>query len=532
MYSNRIEANRAVFDDIAKPQILRRGKVNYQDIYENHFLPAFLKLELPFEAISEKTFYVYKDKYIDPDEKVAAQQGRVAAKHAKLSKNAKFSGDGFTSLVEVDCFHEPIALLDPITFKPTGVRPIHYLALEVHTGVYPATVTDYKNGCELSSYVVEMYKRMFFPKPDFQSIYGTKNSFKQYCKPYQIIHDGGTAYTAGVCGEFLAFSNTCKGIAKTQEPTDKCHVEAGNFSIKTGFTLKLPGSYNDKQKGYIDPKPYSKFAVLTTLEHEVLFNRFICDDRNHGYDKRRGFNRAEQWAKEAALFPPVLPSNPAELINFMGLRDTKKIQKVVGIQFHVRGTPHTFNSDKLQKLRRVLLQQKKTDEVTYHRSDFFPDCIRVVNPINDEILVVPRIQDEYDSDITYVGDGEFYAELAALQRIELLATMTYEEIITAAKKRKRKIERYEQDKKHQRARDAKALDEVFAEDTKELERLIAQQSLDEELPQEDETDESSESQEKADEQLQEEPESSEPNNTQEPNKGWDKPNLFNKNSKD
>lgn len=528
MYSTRAEANRAVFDDYAKPQILKRGKVDYQHIFHTYFLPAFYKLELPFEPISEKTFYVYKDKYIDPDEKIAAQRGQVAAKHAKISKNQKFAVDGFGSRAEADCYHEPIALLDPVTFKPTGVRPIHYMVMECFTGAYLATVSDYKNGSEQSSYVIELYKRMLFPKPDFQVMYGTTNSFKQYLKPYQLFHDGGSAFVANSSAEFLAFSNTCKGTAKTQEPQSKPHIEAGNHSAKVKLTMKLPGSYDDNQKDYIDPKPYSKFAVLTTLEHEVLFNRYICDDHNHGFDKRRGFNRGEQWIDETALFPPILPSNPAELISYMGLRDTKKIQKAVGIQFHVRGTPTTFNSDKLQKLRRVLMQQKKTDEVTYHRSDFFPDHIRVVDPISDEILVVPRVKDDEDTEILYVGDGEFYAELAATQRIEILAAMTNEEIIAAAEKRKRKIERYEKNKKRLRAKNAKALEDVIKEDKKELELIIAEQSLDEEPQYEQKMDENSESAEQEDNsEPQAESLTSHDDNTSEFDEFGSKPDFFN-----
>jgi hypothetical protein len=531
MYSNKTQANRAVFEDYAKPQILKRGRPNYKHIYNKHFLPAFLKLELGFDPITEKTFYVYKDKYIDPDEVVAAQQGRVAAKHAKISKNQTFSGDGFTSRVEVDGYHEPIALLDPITFKPTSVRPIHYLAMECHTGCYVSAVTDYKNKSENSSNVIELYKRMFFPKPDFQIMYGTKNLFRQYLKPYQIFHDGGLAFIANACADYIAFSNTCSGLARTQDAKGKAFVETGNYTIKRAFTWLLPGSYDDKQKDYIDPKHYSTFAVLTTLEHEVLFNRFICDDFNHGFDKRRGFNRGEQWVHEAGLFPPCMPDNPGELINYMGMRDTKKIRKAVGIEFHVRGTPHTFNSDKLQKLRRVLLKINKTDEVVYHRSDFFPDNIRVVNPISDEVLIVPRVKDDEDTEIHYVGDGEFYAELASLQRIEILAAMTNEEIIEAAEKRKRKIIRFKQDKKRQRAKDSKALDDVIAEDTKILKALIAEQSLDEE-PSESVPDDSEGNEQAEDIEQEKDSKTSDPDNKPDPKKGWGKPNLLSKSSKD
>lgn len=248
MYINRKEANRAVFDDFARPRILTRGRQNLTHIYNKYFLPNYKKLELPFDPISEKTFYVYNKKYIDPDERTAAQEGRVAAKHARISKNKKFVGDGFCTRVEVDCYHEPIALLDPSTFKPTGVRPIHYLAIECHTGCYLGSVIDYKNGSELSSYVIELYKRMFFPKPYFQSTYGSKNPFLPYAKPYLIFHDGGAAFIANDCRNFLAIANTCSGLAKTQDAAGKPFIESGNFSIKTKFTWTLPGQYNDRKK--------------------------------------------------------------------------------------------------------------------------------------------------------------------------------------------------------------------------------------------------------------------------------------------
>lgn len=479
MYSNRVEANRAVFDDYAKPRILKQGRQNLKHIYSKFFLPNFLKQGLPYEPISEKTFYKYNERFIDPDERIRAQQGRVAAKHAKRCKTQKYQSDGFASLAEVDCYHEPIALLDPITFKPTGVRPIHHVAIETHTGNFLATVTDYVNGNELSSYVVELYKRMLLPKPDFQATYGTENPFIPYCKPYLIFHDGGSAFIAEASRAFLALANTCSGLAKTQDAKAKAFIESGNYTIKTGFTWTLPGHYNDKQKNYIDPKPYAKSAVLTTLEHEVLFNRFICDTHNNGYDKRRGFNRGEQWIREAAAFPPPIPNDPKGILSYMGMRDKKTIQEAVGIQFHIRGHTHTFNSEDLQKLRRVLEQSHQELKVFYHRSDFFPDFIRVVNPISDSLITVPRIEDDEDTEICYAGDDEFYAELAASQKIEILASMTSDEIIEEAEKRKRKIQQYEQEKKRLLTQDAMDLELMITEDRKRLKEAIAELASDE-----------------------------------------------------
>ena len=41
IYSSRLIANRAVFDDVAKPRILKRGRPNLQLIYKKYFVPAF-----------------------------------------------------------------------------------------------------------------------------------------------------------------------------------------------------------------------------------------------------------------------------------------------------------------------------------------------------------------------------------------------------------------------------------------------------------------------------------------------------------
>jgi hypothetical protein len=513
MYSSRTEANRVAFDDFGKPHILKMGRQNLKHIYNKFFLPNFLKLNSSYEPISEKTFYVYDKKYIDPDERTRAQKGRVAAKQARICKTQKRQRDGFTCLVEVDCYHEPIALLDPLTFKPTGVRPIHHIAIEAHTGNFLSTVTDYVNGSELSSYVVELYKRMFLPKPDFQATYGTEHPFIPYCKPYLIFHDGGSAFIADVIREFLALANTCSGLAKTQDAKGKAFIESGNYTIKSGFTWLLPGSYDDKQKDYIDPKPYAKSAVLTTLEHEVLFNRFICDTHNNGHDKRRGFNRGEQWIREAAAFPPSLPNDPKGILGFLGMKDKKTIQKAVGIQFHVRGRAHTFNSEDLQKLRRILEQSHQELKVSYHRSDFFPDFIRVVNPISDTLLTVSRIKDDDDTEIRYVGDDEFYSDLAALQQIEILSLMTSEEIIAAAEKRKRKILRYEQDKKRVFAIDAKDLGGMLAEDRKRVEEAIAELAS-------EEIDEDESSENDTDEQAKEEPKQQTKNTTSHDFSNW------------
>ncbi len=481
IYSSRLIANRAVFDDVAKPRILKRGRPNLQLIYKKYFVPAFQRLNLPFDVISRSTFYKYVERYIDCDEKEAAQNGRVAAKQNTSAKVGVRETEGFIINVEVDCYHEPIALLNPITFKPTYIRPIHYLAFECHTGSYISTITDYVNGSELKSYVVELYKTMFMPKPDAQSRYGLQFRVRQYGKPYLIFHDGGTAFTANIVYDFLKLSNTCVGLAKTQDAKGKPFVESGNFSIKSQFTWDMEGHYNDNQKDYIDPKPFAKFAILTTLEHEVLFNRFIYDEHNNGYDKRRKFNRGEQWIREAAIRPPLSPNAPRDIIHFHGMKDKKTIQKVVGIQFHLHGSTQTFNSDDLQKLRRDLANRHLPVEVHCHRSDFFPHEIRVVNSISDEILIVNRLEEE-ESEIKYMGDDEFYSKFAKRQKLEFLARMTNQEIVDAALQRDRQIKKYKANKKKALAEDAKSVDEVLEED---LNRLTQAMNI-EEKPERDE----------------------------------------------
>lgn len=473
---DRNQRNIFVFNKYARPKILRRGKQNYQNIYNSYFLPGFYKENCPCEPIALKTFYKFIERYIDPDDLIRAQEGRVALRYKTIAKTGKFVSEGYGVRVEVDGYHEPIALLDPKTFKPIGVRPIHYLAHESHVGIYVSWITDYVSGSENSSHVIELYKGMMFPKPDFQEIFGSKHPHIFYCKPFNIYHDGGTAFKAETVFDFIALANTTSGQAKTQYGQGKSFVESGISSIKEKLTFELPGHYNDRQDKYIDTTHYSKFAVLTTLEHHVLFNRHMNDEQNYGYDKRRKIIRAEQWIREAAFKPPALPDKPEDLLNFSGLKDNKTIQVAVGIQFHVRNKTYTFNSEQLQKLLRRLVHKKLSNKVDFHRSEFFPKEIKVVNPITDELLIVPIVEADENSIIPFVGNGEFYSEYAKLQTIERLSRLTNEQIIKEAEARDRAIKKYKKQKKLALADDAKSLEEVMKDDFAKFKKAMENSS--------------------------------------------------------
>lgn len=475
-YSAR-EANFATFDDYAKPAILKKGKPNLHSIYEDIFLPAFAALNSKFKPISLKTFYRYCRDRIDVDKKIKAQKGRVALKHETICKKAKFISEGFGIRVEVDAYHEPIALLSPLTFKSIGVRPIHYFAVECRTQVITGVVTDYESKSERACYVIELYKHMLFTKPDFQLIYGTKYPFIFYLRPYLVFHDGGTAFTANNAKQFLQLAYRCSGLSSTQDAPAKAFVENGNKLIKRGFTVKLPGSYDDSQKEYIDPRHYSRDAVLTTLEHHVLLMRYICDEYNFGDVKTKGFNRAERWIEEFYFYPTPRLSNISELKAYQGIEDKKVIQKVVGIQFHILGKSFTYNSEELQKLRRTLKDMHLSAEVEFTRNPYERDEIRVRNIVQDNILVVPIIT-ENDSEIEHLGVGDFYQQFRDTQHIEVLSKMSNEEIIDQAIARNMVIKDYEAGKKQKNKPLAAGLSETVKQDIEDFKATTRTKVLD------------------------------------------------------
>lgn len=476
-YHSNKEANFGIFDDYAKPAILTRGNPEIKSIYDDVFIPAFLKHCQDFQPISLKTFYRYCINRIDPDKKISAQQGKSALKHETHVKKAKYTSEGFGLRVEVDAYHEPIALLDPTTFKPTGKRPIIYLAVECHTTIVVGFAIDYESGTELTGYVIELYRSMIFMKPDFQVTYGTRYPFIFYLRPYLVYRDGGAAFNSHLSVEFLRMAGIPAGLSSTQDAPAKAYVENCNKQVKKGFTKTLPGHYNDNQKINIDPKHYSRYATLTTPEHNVLFMRYICDEYNYGTIKSKGFNRAKQWITEIDFYFSGKLRNPKALKSFNGVQDQKTIQKAVGIQFHINSKTYTYNSNALQKLRRKLLNKKLSIEVEYTRNVYELGQIRVRNVIEDDILIVPRITAK-DSDIKYLGSETFYSQFIKTQRLEVLASMSREEIIEGALDRKRKIEEYKAEKSNINKKEAEDLSAVIKQDKEEFEKLIRSEALD------------------------------------------------------
>ena len=470
--SRRTEINEYVFVKYAKPKILSLSNPVLSKIYKDVFLPAFKKGNYPVEPISEKTFYVYEKRLIDPDERVRAQQGRVALRHQTNTKLSRTIAQAFCSRIEVDCFHEPIAILDHRTFQPIGLRPIHYVAIEDRTNVVAGLISDYHYGRELSHFVVELYKNILFPKPDFKSLYGTKHENIFYCKPFMIYHDGGSAYIAQVSYDYIALSNTVSGLAKTQYGKGKGSIESFFSELKSGFTFTLEGHYNDNQKDYIDTSNVWKEAVLTDLEHQVLLNRHINDKHNYGFHQKKKAIRADLWALESSFRTPAIPDNPNDLLHFSAIKGAKTIQPNVGIQYHVNGMTYTYNSLELQKLRRVLMQRKKDTKIQYHRSTFSPQEIKVINPIEDSLLAVPLI--ENPKIITPLAGEELFAEFAKTQSLESLSKLSDDEIIQQAKKRKRLLTKHKKEKKKAVAKAAKSIKEVAKEDKALVEALIAE----------------------------------------------------------
>ncbi len=431
-----------LFQSVAEKKLLTSSAVTMKVGYEI-FVNKWAEINKDIPPIGYPAFTHWCKTKISTQDWISAREGKKALKEFLRNKTGVFEVHGFLTRFECDALHDPIGLRCPHTLKKMKYRPIHYFVVEALTGCIVGFVTDYHNRGERSEWVIESYKSAMCSKRHFQKRYGTVYPFIQFGRAALFVHDAGKAYTAGVVGEFFLVAANDSMITRTGAGYDKPFVEAINGIFKKGFTRRLPGSYNDNQKsavvsGHVKP-------VLTTLEHEVLMHRYICDDFHQQVPARnnRKASRQEQWRAEASITPPMLPARIDEVMTFQGIADTKAIQAAVGIQHMLQGTRFTYNSDELQSLRIRLgkAKGKKWDGmVDLRRSSLTPDFIKVYDSVEDEWIRVPRVN-------TFTprleGVEMIYRQYAELQTLERLASMSSHDIIEAAKVRAVNLESIE-----------------------------------------------------------------------------------------
>lgn len=457
-----------LFLSVAQKVLLTSSAASMKTGYEI-FEEKWAKINPDIPAIGYPTFTRWCETKISKQDWIGAREGKKALQEFLLNKTGGFQVRGFLTRFECDALHDPIGLRCPHTLKKMKFRPIHYFVIEALTGCIVGVATDYHNRGERSEWVIESYKSAMCSKRHFQKRYGTKHPFIQFGRAALFAHDAGKAYTAIIVGEFFLVSACDSMVTRTGAGYDKPFVEATNGIFKKGFTRKLPGSYNDNQKspvvsGHVKP-------VLTTLEHEVLMHRYICDDFHQQVPARnnRKVSRQEQWRAEANITPPMLPNRIDEVMTFRGVADSKTIQPAIGVQHMIQGTRFTYNSNFLQSLRIRLRKAKGKNwdgEVEIRRSSLTPNVIKVYDSVEDRWIPVPRVKT-----VTPRLEGvEMVYRLYAEQKtLEQLATMSNEEIITAAKERARHLESIE--KRPANPGDSVEIDEAFEDDYQGMEEF-------------------------------------------------------------
>ena len=229
------------------------------------------------------------------------------------------------------CIRDRLSSYD---FSPLKHSPLHIFAVEGETTAFMGLSSNYQTGSESSEFVIECIKNAFFTKKGIEEIYGTQNPWPIRGRVFESVMDAGPGFNNGNVDRLLDIMFIGQMLTRTRTPEDKALIEAVNGIVKRQFTLKLPGSYNDKA----DKSLHEAITpVLTELEHSILLHRYIIDRFNQAVNSsnREGLTRTEHWEREAFLVPPTLAANPTEAKNFIGEEQTKTIMLGKGIQIKV-----------------------------------------------------------------------------------------------------------------------------------------------------------------------------------------------------
>ncbi|GGA77179.1 hypothetical protein GCM10011369_18790 [Neiella marina] len=470
----KFQQNR-LFEDIAKRHILRRGKVVLSEVYEKHYVREHASRQNAGDPISSQTFYRWVSTKIHPDVLIAAQQGRVAAKEAKTALTGRVEHTQFMNEVQCDARYNPIALLNPLSLRPSGVRPVTYSGIETKTTVAMGEFIDYENNAESSAGVIELLKLMLLPTPNLHIEIGLGNEYKRYGygKPTEVRLDSGKANTAAKIDDFLKLATCGSSYTRTRDSKGNGLIEGWHARHKSEFLSHLPGAYDDTQQSNIDPKHWTKFAVLTNLEHKILSDRYWLR-YNYSFSKQRNFYLHEQWALESDFAEPSLPPNPKLILDFPGTPHLRKIIPKVGIVIQLNHQIRVFNSDELQEFRRIRtsqLSQSDEQRVQVIASPMRSTVSVYCSKLNRGIEHVPLIAAP-DYETFFEGSNQFYRQLVA-ENLEIdLASMTDQQIIDYAHNRDAMIKRYLTKQKQKGKQRAIRLEDMRNSQEAEVSRLL------------------------------------------------------------
>jgi hypothetical protein len=407
----------------------------YQVYATEHYLQG-----LSCKPMSRATFYRLWQKV--PDElKILKRKGKRAAREYTRARLGRVHKQGFMASCQCDALHEPIKLLSSFNFLPLEKGPVHHFVIESETTVLMGLASNYHTGSERTEYSIDSVKSAFLPKTKTQETWGSTHAWPIYGKTFEITLDAGQGYNNGDFDGFLGLCYTSAKVTRSRQPQEKALVESFNKTVKFQFTRPLKGSYDDKLPAIEHEKIIPWY---TELEHTVLLHRFAIDTYNQSTNKGQHISRTAHWLQEARRQPPVLPANPQNIVNYLGVEDRKTIMEKVGIQITVLGVEYIYNSTKLQSIGRKIRKQisdKAKRRVFLKFSISQPDFIMVRHPHTNEAFRVDRIVDDQDTRMSerlakYGLPLNFYET----QNLDVLAKMSNAEIHAHASQRRALID--------------------------------------------------------------------------------------------
>lgn len=456
-----------LFFEVISRYLMKKNPLQVSAAYRRYENEHQLR-ELSGEPISQSTFYRWWDKYVSQEDKIRAQRGKKAAREHTRAKLGRTQYQGFHGSAQLDAFHEPIKLRSSYDFRPLKKSPVHHYVVESESKVMMGFSSNYETGSERVEHSIDSLKMAILPKTNVQQMWGTTHAWPVYGKTFEVTIDAGSAYNNTDFDTFLSMVFMASKVTRSRTPYEKELIEAMNNNIKQGFTATLDGSYDD------DPEKRSEqekiIPVFTELEHAVLHHRYIVDVFNQQVNNNayHGLSRIDHWRREAQHQPPVLPMNPRQVIEFLGTEQRKTIMDKTGIQITVLGKKYIYNSSRLQELGHRLRKAFKDPvkrRVSLRWSITQTDFIKVRDPGTNDVFQVERVSDDRgDSEIrrrfSFDLDPVFYET----QDIDVLSTMSTDEIKAHARQRLRAIEQSQREARRNHAQMAIALDLAAARD--------------------------------------------------------------------
>lgn len=464
-------ATRQLAINVQKRLLLNKNLSTVGESYQVYSAEHALQ-QIPGKPMSRATFYRLWAQ-VPEEQKILKRRGKRAAREYTRAKLGKMHHQGFMANAECDAYHEPIKLLSSFDFSPLQTRPVHHFVVESETTVLMGLASNYQTGSERVEYSIDSAKSAFLPKTNVQERWGTTHGWPVYGKPFELTQDAGTAYNNADFDGFLGLCYTAAKVTRSRKPYEKPLVEAANKIIKTKFTHPLLGSYDDTA-----PKEDQEKIVpmYTELEHAVLLHRFIIDEYNQAINKGAKISRTVHWLQEARRQPPILPPNPQNIVNYLGVEDRKTIMEKVGIQVTVLGKAYVYNSNHLQALGRKVrkdISDKAKRRVFLKWSLSQPDFILVRDPYTSQVFKVERLVDDPDTELAtrrfkYHLPPQFYET----QNLEVLARMSNQDIHTHARMRRAAIDEFRRDRRRNNAPQATALEVAEARDRQQFESTL------------------------------------------------------------